>query len=422
MSLVGRLEDLALPDIFQIISLSKKTGTLVVRSRKGTGMVVFKSGQVIQAGSDSIRDSLGNILVSQGMVDQGDLAVALALQKSAPDKPLGMILAETGATTSKVIEDVVRQQIEDIIYDLLAWEEGFFNFELGEIAPKDKIEIDTHDLLLKSGLSAEYLLMEGTRILDEKRKDQKKKAPPSHPSTKTAPAAKAAPAPKAAPAAKRAVPEAPPAPKPAPAQPPRPAPVVRTSYEPAKEEFRAKIETEESSKQLTTLKSMFDELRFPTATAEVTLLILRYASEVVNRAVLFMAKKDEVRGLGQFGIELPSGASPDKVVRNIRIPLSEPSLFRNVIESRRTYLGPLEVSQQNSYFVNEAGGLRPDTVLAIPLIVDDKIVLIVYGDNLPDQKPIRGVETLEIFMNQAGMALEKALLQRKLTELQKESK
>lgn len=416
MSLVGRLEDLALPDIFQIISLSKKTGTLVVRSRKGTGMVVFKSGQVVQAGSDSIRDSLGNILVSQGMVEQADLSAALAAQKSAPDKPLGMILVEKGATTSKIIEDVVRQQIEEIIYDLLAWEEGFFNFELGDIAPKDKIEIDTHDLLLKSGLSAEYLLMEGTRILDERRKDQTKKSPPSASSPKTSPA------PRAAPAVKRAAPEAAQAPKPAPAQPPRPAPVVRSSYEPAKEEFRTKIETEEPSKQLTTLKSMFDELRFPTATAEVTLLILRYASEVVNRAILFMAKKDEVRGLGQFGIELASGLSPDKVVRNIRIPLSEPSLFRNIVETKRTYLGPLEASEQNSYFVNEAGGMKPDTVLAIPLIVDGKIALIVYGDNLPDQKPIRGVETLEIFMNQAGMALEKALLERKLAELQKESK
>ena len=410
MSLVGRLEDLALPDIFQIISLSKKTGTLVVRSRKGTGMVVFKSGQVIQAGSDSIRDSLGNILISQGMVEQEDLAAALSMQKSAPDKPLGMILVESGATTSKIIEDVVRQQIEEIIYDLLAWEEGFFNFELGEIAPKDKIEIDTHDLLLKSGLSAEYLLMEGTRILDERRKDQKKKAPLFQTS------------PKASPAARRAVPEAQLAPNPVPVQFPRPVPVVRASYEPAKEDFRTRIETEEASKQLTTLKSMFDELRFPTATAEVTLLILRYASEVVNRAILFMAKKDEVRGLGQFGIELASGSSPDKVVRNIRIPLSEPSLFRSVIESRRTYLGPLEASQQNSYFVNEAGGMKPDTVLAIPLIVDGKIALIVYGDNLPDQKPIRGVETLEIFMNQAGMALEKALLERKLAEIQKESK
>src|SRR5574337_286330 len=176
MSLVGRLEDLALPDIFQIISLSKKTGTLIVRSRKGTGMVVFKDGQVIQAASDSIRDSLGNMLVSQGMLTEGALAQALAAQKQENDKPLGMILTEMGAVTPQVLEGAVRKQIEEIIYDLLAWEEGFFNFELGEIAPKDKIEIDTQEFLLKHGISAEYLLMEGTRILDERRKNMPRSA------------------------------------------------------------------------------------------------------------------------------------------------------------------------------------------------------------------------------------------------------
>ena len=72
--------------------------------------------------------------------------------------------------------------------------------------------------------------------------------------------------------------------------------------------------------------------------------------------------------------------------------------------------------------MSEVGGVRPGEVLAIPLIVDGKIALIVYGDNVPDAKPIKGVETLEIFMNQAGIALEKALLERKLAEFQKEKK
>jgi len=377
MSLVGRLEDLALPDIFQIISLSKKTGTLIVRSRKGTGMVVFKGGQVIQAASDGIRDSLGNILVSQGMLKEAALSQALAQQKKSPDTPLGMILVEMGVVPAQTLETVIRKQIEEIIYDLLSWEEGFFNFELGETAPKDKIEIDTQEFLLKSGLNAEYLLMEGTRILDEKRKNEPKQA--------------ASPAP----------------------------PVHHESYEPAKEEFRERIEKEEPRKEITILKSMFDELRFPTATSEVTLLILRYASEFVNRAVLFMVKKDEVRGLGQFGIEL-KGASPDQVVRNTKIPLNKPSLFSSVLETRRGYLGPVDANEANTYLANELGGDMPESVLAIPLVVDGKVALIVYGDNLPERKPIGGMDTLEIFMNQAGMALEKALLQKKLTELQKE--
>ena len=46
----------------------------------------------------------------------------------------------------------------------------------------------------------------------------------------------------------------------------------------------------------------------------------------------------------------------------------------------------------------------------------------VYGDSLPDQKPIKGVDTLEIFMNQAGMVLEKSLPEKRLADLQKERK
>ncbi len=394
MSLVGRLEDLALPDIFQIISLSKKTGTLVVRSRRGTGMVVFKDGQVIQAASDSIRDSLGNILVSQGMLDEAALSKALAFQKREPDKPLGMILTDMGAVQAQTLQNVIRKQIEEIIYDLLDWEGGFFNFELGEIIPKDSIEIDTQEFLLKSGISAEYLLMEGTRILDERRKDEKKPA-----------AAKPAPVTiSPSPAAPTAAPKA---------------PQAHVSYEPAKEEFRTRIEKEGPRKDITALRSMFDELRFPTATAEVTLLILRYASEVVNRAVLFMVKKDEVRGLGQFGIEL-KGKFADQVVRNIRIPLNQPSVFLSVIESRRSFLGALESNQSHTYLVNELGGAMPEAVIAIPLVVDGKVALVVYGDNIPERRPIRGMDTLEIFMNQAGMALEKALLEKRIAELQKE--
>jgi hypothetical protein len=311
------------------------------------------------------------------MLNEAALSQALAQQKKSPDKPLGMILVEMGAVPAQTLETVIRKQIEEIIYDLLSWEEGFFNFELGETAPKDKIEIDTQEFLLKSGLNAEYLLMEGTRILDEKRKDAPKQA--------------ASPAP----------------------------PIHHESYEPAKEEFRERIEKEEPRKEITILKSMFDELRFPTATSEVTLLILRYASEFVNRAVLFMVKKDEVRGLGQFGIEL-KGASPDQVVRNTKIPLNKPSLFSSVLETRRGYLGPVDANEANTYLARELGGDMPESVLAIPLVVDGKVALIVYGDNLPERKPIGGMDTLEIFMNQAGMALEKALLQKKLTELQKE--
>jgi hypothetical protein len=46
MSLVGSLEDLGLADILQIMSLSRKSGVLVLRCEDGEGRIVFRDGLV----------------------------------------------------------------------------------------------------------------------------------------------------------------------------------------------------------------------------------------------------------------------------------------------------------------------------------------------------------------------------------------
>ena len=64
MSLEGRLEDMGLADIFQIISLSKRSGILTLIRKEGTGRLVFTQGQIIFASSDS-RSRLGYSLVKK---------------------------------------------------------------------------------------------------------------------------------------------------------------------------------------------------------------------------------------------------------------------------------------------------------------------------------------------------------------------
>jgi hypothetical protein len=396
MSLVGRLEDLALPDIFQIISLSKKTGTLILKGKSGSAVVVFKNGQVIQAATDNLRDTLGNILISRGALTEQDLSRALDSQKKLKGgKRLGQILVEMGIIGQQTLEETIREQIENMIYSLLTWEDGFFNFELGDVTPGDKIEVVTHEFLLKAGINPEYLLMESARVLDEKRRESDKK-PTS----------------------------APPPPKP-----------QQTAKQKAATEFSEFLEEQgmvsqqaptgeelahqERSKELSTLKSMFEELRFPTATAEITLLVLRYASEMVNRAVLFMVTRDEVKGLGQFGIELREG-SADQRVRQIRVPVGDSSIFSEVIKDKRSVTGRFSSNAWDTYIVKELGGKEPDEFFLIPLISNNRVAAILYGDNLPDSKPMPSIAGLEIFVHQAGLAMEKALLERRIVELERQ--
>ncbi|MBI5694183.1 MAG: DUF4388 domain-containing protein [Nitrospirae bacterium] len=404
MSLVGRLEDLALADIFQIISLSKKTGTLVLKSKAGAAVVVFRDGQVIQAATDNLRDTLGNILISKGLINERDLTRALDTQKKLGGGiRLGQILVEMGYLGQQDLEDTIRGQIENMIYSLLSWEDGFFNFDLGEVTPGDKIEVVTQEFLLKAGLNPEYLLMEGARVMDEKKRDGKVAA-----KAKAAQTVEAFPEPRVAPdnAKKKAASE-----------------FSDFLEEQGMAPSSAKVSGEERavldrSREMSTLKSMFEELRFPTATAEITLLVLRYASEVVNRSVLFMVTREDVKGLGQFGIELKE-ASADHRVRQIRVPVSEKSIFTEVVANKRSMLGRFSHTAWDAYLVKELGGSEPEEFFLIPLVSNDRVVALLYGDNLPDRKPVPNIAGLEIFVYQAGLAMEKALLERKIMELER---
>jgi hypothetical protein len=49
LSLNGNLEDLPLLDILQIVSFSKKTGYLSIRTEGGEGAIVFQDGYVVAA-------------------------------------------------------------------------------------------------------------------------------------------------------------------------------------------------------------------------------------------------------------------------------------------------------------------------------------------------------------------------------------
>ena len=168
MSLVGRLEDLALPDIFQIISLSKKTGRLTLTRREGTGIILFQNGQVIYAASDSARETLGNILVCNRFITEATLMVALEAQHKASGDPLlGTILVEKGYLTRDVLDVCIRQQIERVIFEFLSWRKGFFKFELLEVEALDDLHVEARDFLLAPGLNPDYLVLESARRLDE---------------------------------------------------------------------------------------------------------------------------------------------------------------------------------------------------------------------------------------------------------------
>jgi hypothetical protein len=185
------------------------------------------------------------------------------------------------------------------------------------------------------------------------------------------------------------------------------------------EELAPTPEPSDRSTGVSLLRGILEELNNPSLGGGIILLVLRFASEFINRAVIFIVKRDEIVGLGQFGIVDASGKA-DAKVRSIRIPLSEDSLFRQVVDGQLAIKSVPDGSQWDSYLFDKLGEGVPHEFFLGPIISEGKVVALLYGDNLPGNEKIGDTDTLEIFLSQAGMAMEKALLQRRLKEKNQE--
>ncbi len=377
MSLAGRLEDLALADIFQILSIGKKTGAFIVKGTQGTALIVFKNGLIVRAETDNIEGTLADFMCRAGMVRESILQMAIEVQKKLPSRCLAELLLDLGAVSREALEQATRKRIEHVIYRLLHWEDGDFQFELDDLDIADKTELQDLGWELSRGLSAEYLLMEGARVQDE---SAGLSCDPTQAFTVADHAGKED-------------------------------DDAGSGWDDDWEETPAA-----ERKDITALKALTQELRFPNSTSEITLLVLRLASDIFQRGVLFMAGRNQIIGLGQFGIEVDRA---DEKIRGIVLSLETSSFLKMIVQGQLPYKGPLEEDETTRYFMDEIGGVWPGESAFFPIVAEGKVVALLYCDNALSREPIEETEGLEIFISHAGLALEKSLLQRRLQEMEK---
>ena len=160
MALEGTIKDFGLPDIFQLIGLQRKTGLLTLKNEKETVTVTFENGMVVMADSDAKRleDRLGNVLVKQGKLRPEQLEEALQTQKATLQR-LGHILTTGNAITPKDLKDALQVQVSQIVFKVFRWRDGEYHF-----APTDSVDYDRENF---NPMSADFILMEGIRMVDE---------------------------------------------------------------------------------------------------------------------------------------------------------------------------------------------------------------------------------------------------------------
>jgi hypothetical protein len=161
MAIQGPLRELGIHDVFQLLDLGRKTGALSISSalRQNEGTIWFHDAAVVAAAIQSNPHPLGSALLRAGKIREEDLTRACALQEQGDTRRIGEILVSIGALTERELKAQVRAHIDEVVFTMLGWSEGYFIFEE---CPADSIPRET-DLRI----SVEHLLLEGARRIDE---------------------------------------------------------------------------------------------------------------------------------------------------------------------------------------------------------------------------------------------------------------
>ena len=363
MSIIGSLEDLSLADIIQVIAGSQKTGVLFVNSNEGRSSIVFKNGYVVSASKPYLANRLGQLMLKQGEISENALEMCLN-EQSQTNLPLGELLLKHAMVTPEKLRSFMKQQVVDTINEIVNLGEGSFSFQTDAQLPADLVLFDPQHILL------DVAYLQDTQ----------------HSAIR---------------------------------------PVVEESFSPSnliaelgdeRLTFPNRPDKSTDVRCIQLLRELAQELARPRESTEVSLLVLRLASEFFDRSLFFVLSGDTLVACGGFGF--PLRPSPDRQIPSqIRVPLTDSSIFKSVYETRNAYRGVLLDGEWGKVLISRIADRLPNEIVVLPIVRQEEVIAVLYGDNGDSQQKIHSTDLLEVLLSQAGMALENEVLRERLLKL-----
>jgi hypothetical protein len=149
MSLSGELQTMGLADLMEWISTRRKTGTLELSRFSTKKSLAFREGALFASTSNDPRESIGQRLIKEGLITEEELFEGLSRQEREGGL-LGELLVRDAALDANRLRGVLRENAEEIVYELFLWPRGHFEFRPDDL-PKDvrvSLDLDTGEVIL----------------------------------------------------------------------------------------------------------------------------------------------------------------------------------------------------------------------------------------------------------------------------------
>jgi CheY-like chemotaxis protein len=163
VSLLGRLEDLSLTDIVQIVFLSRRTGVLEIVDDRGRHTVLFRGGLIVNASSPDHADLL-TYLFDKDILTADNVKTLRQMEEGGI--PYGTAALELNLVKQEDLANAIRSRIVDVVTPLMNSREGEFNFILSDSMTPIDIEYEPDTVFKEGGIAPQKILggSEGEKI------------------------------------------------------------------------------------------------------------------------------------------------------------------------------------------------------------------------------------------------------------------
>ena len=160
-SLRGDVRIVPIAEVLQLLDAQQQSGALMVTRGDSKIEIYFREGHVDLAVAKNISKEylLGRYVVDSDLISREDLSGFLE-SRSPGSRLIGGQLVKLGYISDSELNILLQQQSRELIYELLRWNFGTFQFMRTRDLPNAAV-----DAML--GLEVEGILMEGFRRVDE---------------------------------------------------------------------------------------------------------------------------------------------------------------------------------------------------------------------------------------------------------------
>ncbi|HZX93736.1 MAG TPA: DUF4388 domain-containing protein [Myxococcales bacterium] len=165
------------------------------------------------------------------------------------------------------------------------------------------------------------------------------------------------------------------------------------------------------------LRRIVGDLRSGLISTTISLSLMNIISESVERAVLFLVRRDGLVALGAFG-NSPGGQPLAQLSRGLKVALGSRNALTDSLADGQVRAVAFDDARFPENFSALLGRPRTGQCAIFPVMGGQRVIALVYADNGHSNRVIEELDILELAASQAGLAFENELLRRQATQPQ----